>query len=100
MTFSQQLSLELDQLALSVTHIETDPQVLALACLAHIARKAIADSFGEQKREVSAPLIALGDQCLMTYADRIGVQRQRILSAIQHLDRASEVYCYLAGLPE
>lgn len=94
-----QLSLELDQIALSVSHQESDPEVLALACLALVARKAIAESFGEARGTVAGPLIELGDRCVFTYADQAGIQRQRVLAAIQRLDQATSVYEYLSNLP-
>ena len=57
MTFfdDDQLSLELDELALSVSKQESDPEVLALACLALVARKTIADSFGRDGSSVVTP---------------------------------------------
>ena len=57
MTFfdDDQLSLELDELALSVSKQEPDPEVLALACLALVARKTIADSFGRDGSSVVTP---------------------------------------------
>ena len=94
------LPLELDQIALSVSRNETDPQVLALACLAHLARNAIRSAFDDEQRSLAKPLVELGDKALFHYTDHLGIPRQRVQKAIQALERASEVYTYLRQLPD
>ena len=94
------LNGELDQIALSVSSNESNPDVLALACLAHISRQALACSFAQSDGSVVSPLIELGDRCLFHYLDHLGIPRQRLQKALQALDQATSVYHYLRQLPD
>lgn len=86
----EQQSLGLDRMALALPNQESDPEVLAPACLAHVTRNASPGAFGSPNDAVAAPLIALGDRHLFTCAEQAGIQQ---------LDKTTSVCECLRTLP-
>lgn len=60
----------------------------------------MSDALGGAGDSIAEPLMALGDKCLFSYAESIGVAQARIEALVKNLDRASAVYRYLKGLPD